>query len=255
MHTQRRKWSAAKIGFMILLAQGLAAEAAEVKLIAGAALSAVMGELGPQFERATGHNLVIWYGISGTTKRRMAAGEAFDLAVIGGLDDYIKQGKIAAGTRTEIARVGMGVGVRAGAPKPDIGSVDAFKRALLNAKSVTYLPEGVAGKHLARVLERLGISEQMKAKTKPQQGVKGLAQAVAGGEAELGFAPTNQLLSFSGVELVGPFPPELQDYALFTAGVGTAAEQPEAAKALIKFLTSPAATAVIRAKGMEPRTP
>jgi len=247
--------AAAKIGFMILLAQGLAAEAAEVKLIAGRGMSVVMEELGPQFERATGHKLVIWYGIAGTIKRRMAAGEAFDLFISGGTDDYIKQGKIAAGTRTEIARVGMGVGARAGAPKPDISSVDAFKRALLNAKSVTYNPEGVTGIHLARVFERLGIAEQMKAKSKPQQVTKGALQAVADGEAELAFFLTTTLLAVRGVELVGPFPPELQRYNLFTAGVATAAEQPEAAKALIKFLKSPAAVAVIKAKGMEPAAP
>jgi len=249
--------AAAKMGFALLVVQGLAAEAAEVRVIAGVAMSAVMGELGPQFERATGHKLVIWYGNTGTIKQRIEAGDAFDLAMfgVGGIDDFTKQGKIAAGTHAEIARVGMGVGVRAGAPKPDISSVDAFKRALLNAKSVTYIPEGAVGIHLARVFQRLGISEQMKAKTKPQQGAEGLAQAVAGGEAELGFMFTNQLLSVRGVALIGPFPPELQNYNVFTAAVGTAAKQPEAAKALIKFLTSPAAVAVIKAKGMELATP
>ena len=165
----------AKIGFMILLAQGLAAEAAEVKVITGVGMSAVMGELGPQFERATGHKLVIWYGNRGTILRRIKAGEAFDLAIIGALDEFTKEGKITAGTRTGIARVGMGVSTRAGAPKPDISSVDAFKRALLNAKSVIYVPESVVGIHLARVFERLGIVEQMKAKTKPRQGTEGLA--------------------------------------------------------------------------------
>ena len=249
--------AAANIGFMILLAQGLAAEAAEVKVIAGSGMRAVMEEFGPQFERATGHKLVVWYGISGTIKRRMAAGEAFDLFVSGrdGVDEYTKQGKIAADTRTAIARVGMGMGVRAGAPKPDISSVDAFKRALLNAKSVTYNPEGVTGIHLARVFERLGIAEQMKAKSKPQQVTKGALQAVADGEAELAFFLTTTLLAVRGVELVGPFPPELQRYVVYIAGLSTAAEQPEAAKALIKFLTSPAATAVIKAKGMEPAAP
>ena len=247
--------AAAKIGFALLLVQGLAADAAEVKVIAGVAMRAMMGELGPQFERAMGHKLVIWYGHAGSIPRRIKAGEAFDLLVSGslGLDEYTKQGKIAADTRTGIARVGMGVGARAGAPKPDISSADAFKRALLNAKSVTYNPEGAPGIHLAGVLERLGIAQQMKAKTKPV--AKGVVQAVADGEAELGFAFTNEVLSVRGAELVGPFPPELQRYTLFTAGVATAAKQPEAAKALIKFLRSPAAVAVIKAKGMEPATP
>ena len=247
--------AAAKIGFMILLAQGLAAEAAEVKVITGVGMSAVMGELGPQFERATGHKLAIWYGNRGTILRRIKAGEAFDLAIIGALDEFIEEGKITAGTRTAIARVGMGVSTRAGAPKPDISSVDAFKRALINAKSVIYVPESVVGIHVARVFERLGIVEQMKAKTKLRQGTEGLAQVIADGEAELGFALTNELLSFRGVELVGPFPPELQSYNAFIAGVGAAAEQPEAAKALIKFLTTPAAAAAIKAKGLEPASP
>ncbi len=247
--------AAAKIGFMILLAQGLAAEAAEVKVITGVGMSAVMGELGPQFERATGHKLVIWYGNRGEMQRRIETGEAFDLAIMGALDELIKRGKITAGTRTAIARVGMGVSTRASAPKPDISSVDAFKRALLDAKSVIYVPESVVGIHLATVFKRLGIAEQMKAKTTRRQGTEGLAQAIADGEAELGFALTNELLSFSGVELVGPFPPELQSYNAFVAGVATTAVQPEAAKALIKFLTLPAATAVIKAKGLEPAAP
>jgi molybdate transport system substrate-binding protein len=247
--------TAAKIGFMILLAQGLAAEAAEVKVITGVGMSAVLGELGPQFERATSHKLLVWYGNRGTIRLRIEAGEAFDLAIIGSLDEFIKEGKITAGTRTEIARVGMGVSVRTGAPKPDISSVDAFKRALLNAKSVIYVPESVVGIHLTKVFVRLGIVEQMKAKTKPRQGMGGLAQAVASGEAELGFTLTNELLSFSGVELVGPFPPELQSYNAFTAGIGTAADQQEAAKALINFLKTPAAATVFKAKGMEPTTP
>ena len=264
----RSFFAAARIGFALLLVQGLAAEAAEVKVIAGVAMSAVWKELGPQFERATGHKLVIWYGNATTMRRRMAAGEAFDLLVTGagGMNEYTKQGKIDADTRTEIARVGMGVGARAGAPKPDISSVDAFKRAVLNAKSVTYNPEGGPGIHLAGVFDRLGIAEQMKDKNEwlertrktPQrsgQSAGRVVQAVADGKAELGFMFSNELLSVRGVEFVGPFPPELQRYNVFTAGVATAAEQPQAASALIKFLTSPAAVAVIKAKGMEPAAP
>ena len=199
--------AAAKIGFIILLAQGLSAQAAEVKVITGVAMSAVMGELGPQFERTTSHKLVIWYGNTVTIRRRLEAGDAFDLYVGGGMAQLVKQGKIAADTRTEIARVGIGVGVRAGAPKPDISSAEAFKRALLNAKSIAYLEGGLIGTYLKVLFQRLGIAEQMKAKTKPYR--KGLA-GVADGEAELGFALTNELLSFfSGVELVGPFPPAM----------------------------------------------
>jgi molybdate transport system substrate-binding protein len=241
----------------IALPGGHAAKAAEVKVMAGAAMSGVIGELGPQFERATGHKLVMQYGLSGAFKRQIEGGEAFDLAIIApvALDDLIKQGKIAADTRADIVRVGMGVAVRAGAPKPDVSSVDAFKSTLINAKSVTYAPEGATGIHLAKVLERLGITEQVKAKTKPQQDPARIPQAVADGEAELGFAVTNILLSVKGVELAGLFPPELQNYVVQTAGVSSGAKEPEAAKALIKFLMTPEATSVIKAKGMERPTP
>ncbi len=248
--------AAAKIGFVLLLAQGVAANAAEVKVIAGTAIAAVMGELGPQFERTTDHKLVIQYGLAPALLRQILAGEPFDLVILSPapIDDLTKKGKIAAGTRTEIARTGVGVVVRAGALKPDISSVDAFKRALLNAKSIAYTPESATGIHLARVFERLGIAEQMKAKSKPQQVPERIAQAVADGDAELGVGLTN-LLSVSGVELVGLVPPEVQNYLVFTAAVGEGAKQPDAAKALIKHLTAPAAAPVIKAKGMEPGTP
>jgi len=247
--------AAATIGFAFLLTHVVAAQAAEVKVIAGSAIRPVMQELAPEFERATGHKLVIWYGVTGPIRRRMAAGEAFDLAALGPtlMDEYIKDGRIAADTRTEIARDGIGVAGRAGAPKPDISSVDAFKRALLNAKSVAYNSEGGVGIHVVRIIERLGIAEQMTAKLKPV--AKGVSKAVAEGDAELGFAFTNSFQSVHGIELVGPLPAELQHYILVSAGVATAAKQPEAAKALIKFLRSPAAVAVIKAKDMEPATP
>ena len=249
--------AAAKIGFLILLAQGLAAEAAEVKVIAGVATRAVMEELGPQFERAPGHKLVIWYGNAGTIKKRMAAGEPFDLAVFGKptIDAYTKQGKVDAHTHVPIARVGLGVAARAGAPKPDISSVEAFKRAALAAKSVAYNPGGGPGIYLASVFERLGIAEQMKAKNEWKPGGGRILPGVADGAAELGFTFTNEIKSAKGLELVGPLPAELQRYSVFTAGIATDAKQPEAARALIKFLRSPAAVAVIKAKGMEPAAP
>jgi molybdate transport system substrate-binding protein len=246
--------AAATLSFMLILAQDVAAEAAEVKLIAGSGMSAVIGELSPQFEHRTGHKLVTQFGASGAVKRRIEAGEAFDVAILppAMIDDLIKQGKIAVGTHAAIARVGMGVGVRAGAPKPDISSVDAFKRALLNAKSVAYAPEGATGIHLATVFDRLGIFEQMKTKTKVQEVAALAAQAVADGEAELAFATTANLLSVRGVELAGLFPPELQHWIVLTAGVATASKEVDAAKALIKHLTAPEAVTVIRAKGLEP---
>ena len=157
--------------------------------MAGAAMSGAFGELIPQFERATGHKIVIQYGATGTFKKQIEAGEAFDLVIFGsaGVDDLIKQGKIAGDTRVDIARVGIGVAVREGAPKPDISSVDAFKNTLLNVKSVTYTPEGATGRHLAKVFDRLGIAEQVKAKTKPNPPDR-VPQVVAAGEVELAIA-------------------------------------------------------------------
>ncbi|MGZ9065735.1 MAG: molybdate ABC transporter substrate-binding protein [Burkholderiales bacterium] len=237
------------------LAQGVTARAAEIKVIAGVAMREIGEELAPVFERATGHKTDIWYGTTTAIRQRIEAGAAFDVALFGrtSLDEYTERGKIAAGTRTAIARVGMGVGVRAGALRPDISSVDAFKRALLNAKSLAYNPEGAGGIHLIQVSERLGIAEQIKAKARPV--TKGVVRAIADGTGELGFAFVNELLSAADVELVAPFPPELQRYNVFTAAAASAAEQPQAAEAFIRFLRSRAAVAVIKAKGMEPATP
>jgi molybdate transport system substrate-binding protein len=243
------------IGFTMLLAQGAAATAAEVKVMAGNALAAVMGELGAQFERATGHKLVMQYGLSRTFKPKIEAGEAIDLIILSleTIDDLAKQGKVAAGTRADIARTGVGVAVRTGAAKPDIDSIDAFKRSLLNAKSISWAPRTETGEHITKVFERLGIAEEIKARTKPQQAVDHVAKAVAEGEAELAITVTS-LLMVPGVELVGKIPPELQTYLTFTAAVGVAANHPDAARALIKHLTSPDASAVIKSRGWEPAT-
>ncbi len=246
----------ARIGVVILLAQAGMAHAADVKVMACAAMSGLLGELGPQFERDTGHKLVIQYGLGPALKRQIEAGASFDLVILSPalIDSLIQQGKIAAGTRAEIARAGVAVAVRGGAPKPEINSVEALTRALRDAKSITYVPESTTGLHLAKVFDQLGIREQMKAKTKPQQIPELVPQAVAAGEAELGIALTS-VLAVHGVELAGLLPPELQNYLVFTAGVGAAAAQPDAAKRLVKHLTAPEAAPVVRAKGWERVTP
>ena len=241
--------TAATFGIIALLAQSVAAMAAEVKVMAGAGMRGAFGELVPQFERATGHKIVIQYGGGANLKKQIEAGEAFDLVVIdvADVDDLIKQGKIAGDTRVDIVRAGLGVAVREGAPKPDISSVEAFKNTLLNASSVTYAPAGSA----AKVLDRLDIAEQVKAKTK-LNGVNRVPEVVAAGEVELAIAGIPTLLSVRGVQLVGPLPAELQSWFVNTAGVSAAAKQPDAAKALIKHLATPEAAAVLTAKGMEP---
>ena len=244
---------AAKFGFIALLAQGVAANAAEVKVLAGAVMPGVFAELGPQFERVTGHKIVIQYGPGAALRSQIEAGEAFDLAIIASerVDDLIKQGKIAGDTRMDIVRVGIGVAVREGAPKPDISSVDAFKRMLLSVKSVTYGPADATGEHFIKLLDRLGIADQVKGKLKPS-GPDRVAQVVAAGEVDLAIGAGPLLASAKGVQFVGLFPAELQNWFVNTAGVSATARQPDAARALIKHLTTPEAAAVIRAKGMEP---
>ena len=160
--------AAAIFGLMILWAHGGAAEAAEVKVLCAAAMRSVMNELGPGFEGTTGHKLVIQFDVVGALKRQIDAGERFDVAILTTplIDEVVKNGKIAAGTRADVARSGLGVVVRTGAPKPDISSADAFKRTLLNAKSISYAKEGATGIYLQSLFERLGITEQMKPKTK-----------------------------------------------------------------------------------------
>jgi molybdate transport system substrate-binding protein len=243
---------AAKFGFIALLAQGVAANAAEVKVLAGAVMPGVFAELGPQFERVTGHKIVIQYGPGAALRRQIEAGEAFDLAIIASerVDDLIKQGKIAGDTRMDIVRVGIGVAVREGAPKPDISSVDAFKRMLLSVKSVTYGPADATGEHFIKLLDRLGIADQVKGKLKPS-GPDRVAQVVAAGEVDLAIGAGPLLASAKGVQFVGLFPAELQNWFVNTAGVSATARQPDAARALIKHLATPEAAAVIKANGME----
>lgn len=244
----------AAIAFVSLLAHTTAVVADDVKVLSTFGMRQVLNEIAPQFERTTGHKLAIQYGSSAGLKRQIEGGETFDLAIITPpvIDGLTKQGKVAGGTRAVIARSGMGVAVRAGAPRPDISSVDAFKRALVNAKSVTYTPGGTTGTHLAQVLARLGISEEMKTKTRPEQTPERIVQAVADGEAELGFTAIATIMATPGVAVLGPFPPELQNYIVFTAGVGTASKETEAAQALINLLRTEGTASVMKATGLDP---
>jgi molybdate transport system substrate-binding protein len=253
----RTTWlAAAGVGMMMLLSQGFAAQAAEVKIIAAGPLTAVFKELGPQFERETGHTLATRFAATSVVQREIDAGETFDIAIsiASGIDDWIKEGKIVAATRAAVAYAGLGVGVRAGAPKPDIGSVEASKRALLNTTSVAHGAESASAAYFKSLLERLGITEEMQPKLKPM-GPGAAYESVARGEADIVVAVVPGIVAAPGVELVGPFPSALQTYISFAAGVSTDAKQPEGAQALITFLTSPVAVAVLKAKGMEPCTP
>jgi len=240
----------AAIGFAVTLAWG--AQAAEIKVLSSNAVKTVLEELGPRFEKATEHKLVITFSSAAALKSNIEKGEAFDLAILtaSAADDLIRQGKLAAATRTDLVRSGAGVAIRKGAPKPDISTTDAFKRTLLNAKSIGYVEQGATGLYLKGLLERLGIAEELKPKTKLL--ATGAAEAVANGEVEIGMTQISEILPYAEAQLAGPLPPEIQLYTVFPAAISASAKEPEAAKALIKFLTSPAAASVIKAKGMEP---
>ena len=252
--------AAANIGFMFLLVVGIAAQAAEIKVLSGIGMQPVMEDLGPKFERATGHKLAITYGSLGAVVERVQGGETADVVIIPrqGIDGFVKDGKAAAGNVTVILRSGLGVAVRKGAPKPDISSPEALKRALLAAKSIAYgnpAQGSASGIHFAKVLDRLGIANEMKPKTVflPKPGLVGVL--VANGEAEIAVQQIQELVYVAGIEVVGPLPGDLQDTVVFSAAIMTGAMDAEASKALVNFLRTPEAATVIKAKGMEPATP
>jgi molybdate transport system substrate-binding protein len=241
-------------GLAFLLVSGLsgAAQAAELKLLAGNALKTVMDTLGPQFEKETGSTLSITVGTTTQLKGRIDSGEAFDAVILAkpGLDELAGQGKIVDSTRAVIARSGIGVAVRKGAPKPDLDSDDAFKHAMLDAKSIGYVDQTPTAAALKSLFAKLGIADAMKSKSKALN--MQAAVAVAGGDVEIGLTQIPEILPYPGVELAGPLPADIQTYTAFAGGVGAAAQNPSGAAALIKFLTGPNAAPVIKAKGMEP---
>jgi molybdate transport system substrate-binding protein len=235
----------------LAIGTGTDVKAAELQVLAGGATTGVMGELGPQFERATGHKLTVRFG--GTPELiKLATSTPFDVAFVpvDVFKDAAAKAKFVPGPTTDIARVGFSVAVRAGAAKPDVSTPEALKAALLNAQSVTLYPESAAGAFVLKTFERLGIGEAMKAKVKPQPPGK-IAEAVAKGDAELGVFLTN-VLAAPGVELAGPFPGDLQQDLVFTGAVAAESKEADAATAFIAFLRTPEAIAVIKAKGMTP---
>jgi molybdate transport system substrate-binding protein len=230
----------------------LSAQAAELTVLAGGSMTASLKELAPLFERASGHKLTIHFD-STPNLIKLATSAPFDLGVVpvDVFKDAAARSQFAPGPTVDIARVGYGVAVRAGAPKPDISTPDALRQTLLNAKSITYLPSSAAGAYVTSVFERLGIAEAMKAKTVVQTAPAQIPQAVANGDAELGVFLTNVLIA-PGVEAAGPFPAELQNDLVFTGAVAADTKQPDAAKALLLFLKSPEAAALFKAKGVTP---
>jgi molybdate transport system substrate-binding protein len=228
--------------------------AADLKVLASNGVKEALNELAPAFERDTGNKLVIAFGLAAALKRQIEAGEAFDLAILtsAGIADLAKQGKVDGASSAAIARSGVGIGIRKGGARPDIGTSEAFKRTMLAAKSISWAKEGQSGIYFAGLLERIGIAEQMKPKVVPAATGVEVGKLVASGQVELGVILVNELMATPGVEVLGPLPAELQNYTVFHAGVGVGSKDSSAAKALIKFLTTPSAGAVFKAKGQEP---
>jgi len=252
--------AALRIGFMFLLFISIAAEAAELKVLCAIAMQQLIEDLGPKFERATGHQLTITIATLGPALKRVQGGETFDVVWIPrpGIESLVKDGKVVASTVTVISRTGIGVAVRKGAAKPDISSPEAFKRTMLAAKSITHgnpVYGGLSGIHVVKVFERLGIAEEMKSKTVllNKSGLAGVF--VANGEAEIVVQPIQELMVVAGIDIVGPLPGDLQDIVVYPAAVMASAKDAEASMALVNFLRTPEATAVIKAMGMEPGAP
>jgi molybdate transport system substrate-binding protein len=251
------KLTAAAIGLTMLLAANAPAGAAEIKVISSNGLKSTLEQLAPALEKATEHKLAFTWGAAVPLKAAIERGATFDLAVLtaAAIDDLIGQGKLVAATRAALANSGAGVAIRKGAPKPDISTVEAFKKALLDAKSVAYVEQGGTGIYLKALLARLGIADALKDKVKPLPPENPAANAVANGEAEIGMTQISEILPYAGAELAGPFPKEIQLTTSFAAAVGTNAREAEAAKALIHFLTGPSAAEVLKAKGLDPAGP
>ena len=245
--------AASVLGLALVLSPIADVQAAELQILAGGAMTGPLRELGAQFERASGHKLVFRFGTTPELIKLATTGGPFDLGVVPRevLKDATARARFAAGPTTDIARVGLGVAVRSGAPKPDVGTSEALKQTLLKAQSIATIPASAAGAQVLRVFERLGISEAMKTKTKVQTGPAQIVEAVAKGEAELGVFLIN-VLTAPGLDVVGPFPAELQQEVVFTASVAANTKEAEAAKAFITYLTTSAAATVIKTKGMEP---
>jgi len=228
-------------------------QAAELKVLAGGAMTRPLRELATQFESVSGHTVVYRFGTTPELIKLATTGGPFDLGVVPQevFKDAAAQARFASGPTTDIARVGLGVAVRSGAPKPDISTSEALKQTLLKAQSIATIPASAAGAQVLRVFETLGISEVMKAKTKAQTGPAQVVEAVAKGDAELGVFLVN-VLTAPGLDVVGALPAALQQEVIFTAAVSAETKEAEAANQFINYLRTSGAAAVLKARGMNP---
>jgi molybdate transport system substrate-binding protein len=240
-------------GLFSMFARRTPAQTTELHVMISDGMKTVVEEITPQIEHSTGRKLAAQFNSSKNLRDKIQAGEPFDAAILTSdvLDDLIKQGKIAPAGRAEISRTGMGVGVRAGAAKLDIGTPEALKRTLLNAKSISFNPTGASAAHTYDMFARLGITDAVKPKLILDAEAGRPQMNVASGKAELVISLIPEIKFFPGVDLVGPIPPDFQSYINFAAGIATNPQDTDGAKALIQFISGPAVAPVLKAKGME----
>jgi len=227
-------------------------EQAEIKVLSSIATREAYLELVPRFEAASGHKVTTTWAGTTDIMKRMAAGETYDLVMISSneLEELIRQGKVVPGSRVDLAKSGIGVAVRAGAPKPDISSGDTLKAALLAARTVGYT-SGPSGVYMAALIERMGIADAVKGKHRGVPSGGTISTIVASGEAEIGFQQVSEVVHIKGIDYIGPLPPDVQKVTVFSSGIHAAAQNPQTAKALVAFLTASAAHAAYKAAGLE----
>jgi molybdate transport system substrate-binding protein len=228
------------------------AQAAEVKVLASGAVKEAALELFPQFEKASGNTVAVTWAGTVDIKKKIAAGEVFDLVIVAGpeLDAFIKDGKIATGSKVDLVKSSVGVAVKAGAPKPNLKSGDDLKKALLAAKSVGY-SQGPSGVYMQSLFDKMGIAAEIKAKAKVTGPGVPVASVIRSGDAEIGFQQVSELIHEAGIEFLGPIPADVQNVTVFSSGISTGAKAQTEAKALQKYLTAPAAASVIKKHGLE----
>jgi molybdate transport system substrate-binding protein len=251
----RKFWMAAvALSFVVLSSHRAAAQTPEVHVLVSNGIKAVVEDMRPQIEHAIGHTLTIEYRPTAALQKEIEAGEPFDAVIVTAesIGQMSKDGKTLGGEGTPISRVGVGIGIPKGAPRPDVSTPEAVKRAMLGAKAIAYGPSGASYPYIIKMFEALGIADAMKAKTQFFDTSDGTNGALALGKVDFGFTLVSEILPFKGIELLAPFPAEFQGYVRFAGAVSANAKNPEAAAALIKILAGPDAMASIKARGMEP---
>jgi molybdate transport system substrate-binding protein len=229
------------------------ASAAEIKVLSTQATEQAYRELVPQFERATGHKVTTIFTGTLDADKRLAAGEAYDLLIMSGpsIDEHLKDGKLLTGSRVDLAKSGVGVGVKAGAPKPDIHTTDALRKTILGAKSIGY-STGPSGLYVLKLFQRLGVADQVKPKLKQTATGVFVGSIIASGDVEIGFQQVSELGQYPGVDFVGPLPADVQELTVFSSGIMRSAKQADAARAWVRYLTGPEAAQAFTRRGPQP---